>query len=258
VINEIYYNGGRDFPSKDWIELFNPQEVSISLNGWTIRDEDAEHHYTFPTTAMLPAHGFLVVTADTLRSARVYPGLSSLLGNLGFDLSNGGESITLLDDAGMMVDSLTYDDNPPWPIEADGEGYALELINPELDNTMPQSWSASAVIGGTPGRSNSTATKVRMLPAQLPTEFVLQQNYPNPFNSRTTIRYSLPRSGSVRLTIYDLLGRQTAELVHQQQQPGVYEITWPAEAASGLYFYRLTLTHEQGEETAVRKMVLAR
>ncbi|RPH94653.1 MAG: hypothetical protein EHM72_15470, partial [Calditrichaeota bacterium] len=74
VINEIYYNGGRDFPSKDWIELFNPQEVSISLNGWIIRDEDAEHHYTFPSTAMLPAHGFLVVTADTLRSSRVYPG----------------------------------------------------------------------------------------------------------------------------------------------------------------------------------------
>ncbi|NOX66788.1 MAG: T9SS type A sorting domain-containing protein [Chlorobi bacterium] len=80
-----------------------------------------------------------------------------------------------------------------------------------------------------------------------PEEFKLFQNYPNPFNPGTKIKYSIPndvRRGhapSVRLKVYDILGREVAVLVNEQQQPGNYEVVFNAEnLVSGTYFYRLT------------------
>ena len=80
----------------------------------------------------------------------------------------------------------------------------------------------------------------------MPTEFSLSQNYPNPFNPTTTIKYSIPNVGSgnaptVRLLVYDILGREVAALVNQRQQPGNYSVQFDASGlTSGLYFYRLT------------------
>jgi len=77
--------------------------------------------------------------------------------------------------------------------------------------------------------------------------FVLFQNYPNPFNPSTTIEYTMAdvgRQGSavseVRLVVYDILGRQVAELINARQLPGRYRVTFDGrKLASGVYFYRL-------------------
>jgi 6-phosphogluconolactonase (cycloisomerase 2 family) len=92
-----------------------------------------------------------------------------------------------------------------------------------------------------------------------PKEYRLQQNYPNPFNPVTTIRYELPQDAHVRLTIYDLLGREVTTLVNQAQSAGVYNLPWHglncygAPVASGIYIYRL----EAGRDfVQSRKMLL--
>jgi hypothetical protein len=73
------------------------------------------------------------------------------------------------------------------------------------------------------------------------TTYDLMQNYPNPFNPATTINYQLPRSGYVKLKIFDLLGRDVATLVDGPQNAGRYSTTWNARNnPSGVYFYRLT------------------
>jgi hypothetical protein len=91
----------------------------------------------------------------------------------------------------------------------------------------------------------------------LPTDYDLRQNYPNPFNPRTTIAFSLPIVSQYSLSIYNVLGH----LVREYQGnggPGVIRITWDgkstsgAEAASGIYFYRLTA----GDYVNSRKMIL--
>ncbi|NOZ04636.1 MAG: T9SS type A sorting domain-containing protein, partial [FCB group bacterium] len=87
----------------------------------------------------------------------------------------------------------------------------------------------------------------------LPERVRLHQNYPNPFNPMTTIRYELPEATPVRLAVYDLLGREVAVLVDQQQEPGIKEVVWNAsQMASGIYFYRLTTDQVQ----ITRKMVV--
>ena len=73
-----------------------------------------------------------------------------------------------------------------------------------------------------------------------PTQLVLHGNYPNPFTRQTTIRYELPQTGPVRLTVYDALGRRVATLVDREQAAGREEITFDAgRLASGLYVARL-------------------
>ena len=92
-------------------------------------------------------------------------------------------------------------------------------------------------------------------PAEIPEKVRLSQNYPNPFNPATTIRYQLPTETEVNLTVYDVLGREVAELVDRRQVAGEHTIRFEADGlSSGVYFYRL----ETDNVTRVRKMLLMR
>ena len=85
------------------------------------------------------------------------------------------------------------------------------------------------------------------------TSFTLTQNYPNPFNSITTISYQLPRTGVVRLSIYNIAGQLVETLVNEQKSPGSYSATWYAnDVSSGLYFYKLTTENQ----TITKKILL--
>ena len=94
----------------------------------------------------------------------------------------------------------------------------------------------------------------------LPEEFSLAQTYPTPFNPTTTIAFELARRSEVTLSIYNVLGQQLAVLLDQSLSPGSYDVVWNGitdrqrEAASGVYFYRLTA----GEFSESKKMVLLR
>ena len=87
----------------------------------------------------------------------------------------------------------------------------------------------------------------------LPKEFSLSQNYPNPFNPSTVINFSLPQDAQVRLTVYDMLGREVAVMVNELRSAGTYSIAVDGRSmASGIYVYRL----EAGNRTFTRKMTL--
>jgi photosystem II stability/assembly factor-like uncharacterized protein len=88
-----------------------------------------------------------------------------------------------------------------------------------------------------------------------PKEYFLSQNYPNPFNPSTTIKYSLPQTGRVTLSIYDLLGREVVKLIDEEKPAGEYETKWNASShPSGVYFMRM----QAGEFSEVRKVVLVK
>ncbi|TKJ39698.1 hypothetical protein CEE37_10490 [candidate division LCP-89 bacterium B3_LCP] len=84
-------------------------------------------------------------------------------------------------------------------------------------------------------------------------DITLLQNYPNPFNPETTISYIIPEATDVNLTVYDVSGRQVAELVSGYRNAGHHDVTWDASSLSaGVYIYRLSA----GEFNASGKMVL--
>ena len=67
-----------------------------------------------------------------------------------------------------------------------------------------------------------------------------EQNYPNPFNPSTTIRFSLPQAGNVKLTVYNLLGEQVIQLVNDFREAGMHTINFNAsELNSGIYIYKI-------------------
>ena len=88
----------------------------------------------------------------------------------------------------------------------------------------------------------------------LPISIELKPVSPNPFNNAALIRYTLNQSQLVKLTVYDILGRETSVLINTFQPAGVYELIWNTDetTSSGIYFLRL----EAGEETRIRKAVL--
>jgi len=83
--------------------------------------------------------------------------------------------------------------------------------------------------------------------------FTLYQNYPNPFNPITIISYSIPKTSFVKLSIYDLLGREIKTLLNQEKLPGNYKVEFDASSfSSGVYFSRLKV----GDYSENKKMVL--
>jgi hypothetical protein len=86
-----------------------------------------------------------------------------------------------------------------------------------------------------------------------PVVFALEQNYPNPFNPTTAIEFSLPETGNVTLTVYNLLGQKVTELVNTKLESGSYTYQWDASnAVTGMYIYEL----RTDKFVSVKKMML--
>jgi len=86
-----------------------------------------------------------------------------------------------------------------------------------------------------------------------PNKFELSQNYPNPFNPTTSITFSLPQAGNVKLAVYNLLGQEVQILVNGFKEAGVHTVNFEAaNLNSGIYLYKI----ETNGLTSVRKMTL--
>lgn len=86
-----------------------------------------------------------------------------------------------------------------------------------------------------------------------PASFSLNQNYPNPFNPMTTIRYQVPQTQKVELSVYNAVGQLVGTLVNQLQTAGAHTVQFSAgDLASGIYYYKLV----QVEQVSMRKMVI--
>ena len=119
--------------------------------------------------------------------------------------------------------------------------------------TDPANTAMHLVGGPVPASASVLDNDLPVLHADLPQEFELSQNHPNPFNPSTSIAYSLPEESHVRLSIYDMQGRQVASLVDGIQGAGHHNVQWEAQdLASGLYLYRI----EAGRFTETKMLLL--
>ena len=94
----------------------------------------------------------------------------------------------------------------------------------------------------------------------IPDSYALHNNFPNPFNPVTNIFYDLPKSGHVRMVIYDLLGREVTTLINERMKSGYYATQWNGRnqygepVSAGIYFYHL----QTGAYSKAQKMLLVK
>ena len=88
-------------------------------------------------------------------------------------------------------------------------------------------------------------------------EFRLSQNYPNPFNPSTKIDFEIPNFSTVKLAVYDVLGREVSTLINEDLGAGAYTVDFRAEnLASGIYFYSIKVENQNGQFRDIKKMTL--
>ncbi|QXD14464.1 T9SS type A sorting domain-containing protein [Rhodocaloribacter litoris] len=122
-----------------------------------------------------------------------------------------------------------------------------------FDNTIPFTLGSGASISFEGGSLLIPVASEEE--ADLPSEFALYPNYPNPFSTSTLIRFDLKEAAHVTLTVYDVTGREVAELMNDQRGPGRYQVEWNAAGlSSGVYFYRI----RAGSWQETRSLLLAR
>lgn len=158
MISEIMYNptGGS---ALEFIEIQNIGNSTVDLAGLRFLAGDPFDELSLPEVSIAAGAYGLLVSDQTAFLANYGAGLSSrIIGQWGGgNLSNGGETMTLVDSNDAIIQSFTYDDNPPWPEAADGSGASLVLIAPtsKPDHSRPQNWRASSQTGGSPGEEDS-------------------------------------------------------------------------------------------------------
>ncbi|WP_428303709.1 lamin tail domain-containing protein [Lacipirellula sp.] len=162
-ISEFHYNpaaqpGVADAQTLEFIELFNPSNAPVSLDGVSISQFVTEP-YAFPNGMLIEAGQRLVVARNPSILLAAY-GSSINVAPTGYaegNLSNSGERIVLAGPGGVIQD-FTFDDAGDWPSAADGGGKSLEIINPFGDPSSGLNWRASYYRGGSPGTSGVAPT----------------------------------------------------------------------------------------------------
>ncbi|HLO61279.1 MAG TPA: CotH kinase family protein [Bacteroidales bacterium] len=238
VINEINYTSSPATDAKDWVEIYNNGASSVDLGEWILTDNEIDSGYVFTTGTILTPGSYLVICRNLEDFKTFYPNVSNATGNLSFKLSGEGEIVRLFDNEFNLVDKVNYGVTAPWPVDANGTGKTIELLNPSLDNELAGSW-LSGLIGGTPGTENSVSIPTGKGDIQ---ELQVQMDcFPNPFRDYTTISFSVAAAGSYRLEVMDMQGRIVKVLTEETLSPGSYWIDWTGDNVSeGVYTLRLS------------------
>ena len=207
----------------DWSEV-NGVCINGVLGQWWDWGNDLTCEGDWALTALDdPSNDYLytfeyLFTAGQAKAQTYKYGLNSLDNEAGFDMNRE----VLIDDAATTFAAPTdcfgsqnTDESIPFPRPCDGTDIAGEGV--------------------------------------VPAEFTLNQNFPNPFNPSTTIAFSIPEASAVSLRVFDLTGREVAQLQNGYLPAGNHQLTFDgSQLASGMYLYQL----EANGQTAVNKMML--
>jgi len=195
VINEINYRSFDSFNPDDWIELYNPESTVKDISNWKIKDDNDSHVFVIPEGTQVEANGYLIIVKDEADFTTAFPGIP-YIGELGFGFG-GSDEVRLYTSDDKLVDEVKYESESPWPTCAYETGNTLELITPELDNSLPESWNCINE-NGSPNAVNSSGLYIENV------TYSLLKIFPNP------VKNSLYISGdtsSYNIKIYSLLGQ---------------------------------------------------
>lgn len=223
VINEINYKSIASFNADDWIELYNSNSTAIDISNWKIKDDNDTHVFVIPAGTQIEPNGYLVFVKDESDFINVFPN-TPYIGELGFGFG-GSDAVRLYNLADELVDEVYYSSSAPWPTCADETGYTLELIAPNLDNALPESWNCINE-NGSPNAINTDPLSIEDI------ESNLLSIYPNPVESTLYIKGNLE---NYDIEVYTLLGQSMIKVFNvkeinlSQFKEGIYLVKITAE-----------------------------
>ncbi|SMO92938.1 lamin tail domain-containing protein [Gracilimonas mengyeensis] len=254
IINEILFdpiaNTDDNLPDQaEYIELYNPRDYAISLEGVFLHDEPDENDEVrsiFPENTQyrwIPAKGYVVMYAEEenrqfldSKLARYFE-LSGedehffmLINRSSLSLSSTDDAIYIADSSGTIIDSVFYDESWHNPNLYDTKGVSLERIDPDSPDNSSSNWSSStSVRGGTPGAQNSIFQQAGATPETQGLSFT-----PNPFSpdedgfeDHLFMNYSLEKPDYLlRVRIFDRYGRLVCTLADGQQAGFEGSLIW--------------------------------
>lgn len=181
TFNEVMYHPAGDDAGMEWVEVHNQMSLNLDISGWRIT---GGIEFQFPTNTVFPAGGYIVIAADPER-LRTATSVTNIFGPFSPRLSNSGETLRLRNQSGRLLDEMTYSDEDPWPVGADGSGASLSKRRPFDASSPAANWRVSAQRGGTPGRANFVSTE-ELAPAVIPL-----------INAGSPSRWTVPPAGAL-------------------------------------------------------------
>lgn len=261
-------NGGSNFVKT---AFFNQSIKYISfandLTGWCGNNSDILYKTTngginFESAWSSPSYINYIYFRNTLTG---FAGVA----NFGiFKSTNGGYrfGLSLLDLEGSINFIKFANENTGWAVTKigriykttnNGESWFLQYENLSQQflciETIDSNNAWAVGIDGLVYKTTNGGVGIQNVSTSQPDKFYLEQNYPNPFNPVTTIKFSLPQKSFIKLKVFDLLGREVANLVNENLSIGSYKYDFNASSLpSGVYFYKL----ETEYFSQTKKMVL--
>ena len=241
--NILIFNNGNDRPGGNYSSV---DEIVPPI-------DSSGNYYLAPDSAYGPEEPVWVYTAENPTDFYA----QNLCG--AHRLPNGNTLIT--DGRTGTFFEITLNDSLVWlyvnPVNSSGPVYQGD---PPLNNNVFWATRYTPDYPGFDGQNMTPGDPIELYPTDisynkdiLPGVFSLSQNYPNPFNANTTIEFRLNKPHYVKLSVYDLLGRENQVLMAKEKQAGSYRVTFDASGlSSGVYFYRL----QAGDISETQRMII--
>ena len=238
VINEINYKSSDESDAGDWLELHNPSTMDIDLSNWIIKDDNDEHEFIIPNMT-LTSGGFIVIVENQEKFTNLHSDVETIK-NLDFGLG-GNDQVRIFNAADELIDSVSYSSMAPWPNAANGNGYTLELLNPILDNTLPENYEGIN-INGSPGRRNVLETN------SVDMEYIESISiFPNPASDQLNIVVNASRNSQFDVTVLDAMGRTVIYKNNLNYNLGDNKLTLNVKhLINGIY--RINIKNNDGQE----------
>ena len=219
VISKINYHpqadGNYEGYRLEFIEISNNGDDAVDLTGIYFRELGIS--YSFPAGSSIEGRETLMLCSDSLAFISYYNSVP--FGQFTRNLSNKSQNLVLVDAWGNVIDEVHYFNTYPWPIEADGRGAFLELIDLDLDNSLAESWNAAIGV-------EEHACKPQILV------------YPNPFKEEIQIVFEAEDFVANEISIYDMMGRKAFALSLSLLE-GRNEITIHPDLKGGVYLLKI-------------------
>jgi hypothetical protein len=242
VINEINYKSAPDVFPRDWVEFYNPHPYPLDITGWIFKDDNDNHSFVFPEGTVMPPLGYLVLCRDTAAFKSVFPYVDNYIGDMDFGFSSDGELLRVYNSEEVLIDTVHYGVDLPWPPEPNGNGPTLELKQWYYDNALPESWAASAGYG-TPGEQNGYIVKN----PETRFEKLSFTIYPNPVGDEAILQVTSNHSlNEASVEVFNSFGEKVMTL---SGITGTRISLNCRDLPKGLYMCRLTEKEQQVAQT---------